>query len=171
MVNQHNDLPSQEFLADHWLTFLRTGALREHTGAAIRIFTAGVVEALAEEAIHAVSPEVRCVWATGNPIRPSEALLCYESRGGPDDSSEQSRLRAPFGHTLTRTSALMVNQHTLISQLGILADHWLISCARVRSAHGRGSSNFHSWGCRGPSRLNFCQSVCRKKGLISQTLW
>ena len=106
--------------------FLRTGALREHTGAAIRIFTAGVVEALAEEAIHAVSPEVRCVWATGNPIRPSEALLCYESRGGPDNSSEQSRLRAPFGHTLTRTSALMVNQHTLISRArnprGSLAD-------------------------------------------------
>ena len=29
----------------------------------------------------------------------------------------------------------------------------------------------HSWGCRGPSNVNFCQSVCRKKGLISQTLW
>ena len=101
-------------------------------------FTAGVVEALAEEAIHAVSPEVRCVWATGNPIRPSEALLCYESRGGPDDSSEQSRLRAPFGHTLTRTSALMVNQHTLISRArnprGSLADFLRHECAQRTDA-------------------------------------
>jgi hypothetical protein len=112
--------------------------------AAIRIFTAGVVEALAEEAIHAVSPEVRCVWATGNPIRPSEALLCYESRGGPDDSSEQSRLRAPFGHTLTRTSALMVNQHTLISRTrnprGSLADFLRKDALREHTA--RGNPNF-----------------------------
>ena len=76
-----------------------------------------------------------------------------------------------FWAYVERTSALMVNQHTLISRARILADHWLIFCARVRSAHGRGNPNFHSWGCRGPSRLNFCQSVCRKKGLISQTLW
>jgi hypothetical protein len=93
-----------------------------------------------------------------NPIRPSEALLCYESRGGPDDSSEQSRLRAPFGHTLTRTSALMVNQHTLISRArnprGSLADFLRKDALREHTA--RGNPNFHSWGCRGPSRSNFC---------------
>ena len=48
MVNHHTLISRARNPRGSLADFLRTGALREHTGAAIRIFTAGVVEALAD---------------------------------------------------------------------------------------------------------------------------
>src|SRR5215472_8567321 len=61
-----------------------------------------------------------------------------------------SKLRAPFGHTLTRTSALMVI-NTLIELIsrtrnprGSLAGFSALGCAQ--RAHRGDDPNFHSWG-------------------------
>src|SRR6516225_506987 len=96
---------------------------------------------------------IRLISLTSDNVSPAKAPAA--DRLNTFTSIRWSKLRAPFGHTLTRTSALMVI-NTLIELIsrtrnprGSLAGFSAQGCAQ--RAHRGDNPNFHSWGCRGPS--------------------